>query len=194
MLTALALTPFAEVPLLIASPGRAGQVAIATGRFVQIACTLAQGAPQRPIRQVVCDPPPLPGGRAPRADLRTRRKAETARAPHDHRHRRRRLPLEGVGSQRRTLLPQCNEEQHGSHRTGGPASNNNLGRSTFWASSAAHIHNVTPRPTRQQLGLKHSPQQTVTKFHGKALGEALESQQQPSFAHQFTSCFTCRPS
>ncbi|GHF70692.1 MFS transporter [Streptomyces mashuensis] len=56
MLTALAITPLTEVPLLLAAPGRAGQVFIATGLFVQLACATAQGSTQRSIRQAVCEP------------------------------------------------------------------------------------------------------------------------------------------
>ncbi|MCA6091324.1 MFS transporter [Streptomyces sp. SCA3-4] len=56
MLTALALAPFTEVPLLLATPGRAWQVAIGLGMFVQLGCAVVQGAPQRTLRQAVCDP------------------------------------------------------------------------------------------------------------------------------------------
>ncbi|MFC4512265.1 MFS transporter [Streptomyces ehimensis] len=56
MLTALAIAPFTEVPLLLAAPGRTGQVAIAAGLFVQLACATAQGSTQRSIRQAVCAP------------------------------------------------------------------------------------------------------------------------------------------
>lgn len=56
MLTALAVIPFSEVPLLLVGPGRLGQVAIATGLFVQLAAATVQGSTQRSIRQAVCDP------------------------------------------------------------------------------------------------------------------------------------------
>ncbi|MFI0912444.1 MFS transporter [Streptomyces abikoensis] len=56
MLTALAIIPVTEVPLLLASPGLTGQVAIATGLFVQLACSTVQGSTQRSIRQAVCTP------------------------------------------------------------------------------------------------------------------------------------------
>ncbi|MFI1968356.1 MFS transporter [Streptomyces cinnamoneus] len=56
MLSALAITPFTEVPLLLVGPGRPGQVAIAAGLFVQLACATAQGSTQRSIRQAVCEP------------------------------------------------------------------------------------------------------------------------------------------
>ncbi|MEV5239565.1 MFS transporter [Streptomyces cinnamoneus] len=56
MLTALAITPFTELPLLLAAPGHGGQVGIAAGLFVQLACATAQGSTQRSIRQAVCEP------------------------------------------------------------------------------------------------------------------------------------------
>ncbi|MEU1312761.1 hypothetical protein ABZ419_28255 [Streptomyces cinnamoneus] len=49
-------TPFTELPLLLAAPGHGGQVGIAAGLFVQLACATAQGSTQRSIRQAVCDP------------------------------------------------------------------------------------------------------------------------------------------
>ncbi|MHA7956351.1 MFS transporter [Streptomyces sp. L500] len=56
MLTALAITPFTELPLLLAEPGLIGQAAIAAGLFVQMGCATAQGSTQRSIRQAVCAP------------------------------------------------------------------------------------------------------------------------------------------
>ncbi|MFD7235309.1 MFS transporter [Streptomyces syringium] len=56
MLTALALAPFTQVPLLLATPGRPWQVAVALGMFVQLGCAVAQGSTQRTLRQAVCDP------------------------------------------------------------------------------------------------------------------------------------------
>ncbi|MCC2280555.1 MFS transporter [Streptomyces sp. ET3-23] len=56
MLTALAITPFTELPLLLVGPGRPGQATIAVGLFVQLACATAQGSTQRSIRQAVCEP------------------------------------------------------------------------------------------------------------------------------------------
>lgn len=56
MLTSLALAPFTEVPLLLATPGRAGQLAVGLGLFVQLGCAVAQGSTQRSIRQAVCEP------------------------------------------------------------------------------------------------------------------------------------------
>ncbi|MFF7725673.1 MFS transporter [Streptomyces sp. NPDC008001] len=55
MLTALAVLPITELPLLLVGPGRAGQVAIAAGMFAQLAASTAQGSTQRSIRQAVCD-------------------------------------------------------------------------------------------------------------------------------------------
>ncbi|MEU1307867.1 MFS transporter [Streptomyces cinnamoneus] len=56
MLTALAITPFTELPLLLVAPGLVGQVAVAMGLFIQMGCAVAQGSTQRSIRQAVCDP------------------------------------------------------------------------------------------------------------------------------------------
>ncbi|MFI9248748.1 MFS transporter [Streptomyces sp. NPDC053069] len=56
MLTSLALAPFTEVPLLLATPGRPWHIAIAVAMFVQLGCAVAQGSTQRTIRQAVCDP------------------------------------------------------------------------------------------------------------------------------------------
>ncbi|MEV5379367.1 MFS transporter [Streptomyces nondiastaticus] len=56
MLTTLALAPFTEVPLLLATPGPCWQVAIAVAMFVQLGCAVTQGSTQRALRQAVCDP------------------------------------------------------------------------------------------------------------------------------------------
>ncbi|MFI9237065.1 hypothetical protein [Streptomyces sp. NPDC053079] len=56
MLTALAVLPITELPLLLVEPGRPGQMAVAAGLFVQLAASTAQGSTQRSIRQAVCDP------------------------------------------------------------------------------------------------------------------------------------------
>ncbi|MDT0448376.1 MFS transporter [Streptomyces hesseae] len=56
MLTALAIIPFTELPLLLATPGLTGQATIAAGMFVQLACSTVQGSTQRSIRQTVCAP------------------------------------------------------------------------------------------------------------------------------------------
>lgn len=53
MLAALALTPLTQIPLLLASPGVAWQIAIACALFVQLACTAAAGTTQRTIRQSI---------------------------------------------------------------------------------------------------------------------------------------------
>lgn len=53
MLVALAITPLAQVPLLLASPGLAWQFAIGAALFLQLACAAAVGTTQRSIRQVI---------------------------------------------------------------------------------------------------------------------------------------------
>ncbi|MEV4431890.1 MFS transporter [Streptomyces sp. NPDC049585] len=56
MLTALALAPFTEVPLLLAAPGRLWQIAVGLAMFVQSGCAVVQGSTQRTVRQAVCEP------------------------------------------------------------------------------------------------------------------------------------------
>ncbi|WP_282697639.1 MFS transporter [Streptomyces sp. CC208A] len=53
MLTALAITPLTQIPLLLASPGLRWQVAIAAALFLQLACAGAAGTTQRSIRQII---------------------------------------------------------------------------------------------------------------------------------------------
>ncbi|MFE9137962.1 MFS transporter [Streptomyces sp. NPDC007355] len=53
MLTALAITPLTQIPLLLASPGLAWQIAIGAALFLQLACAGAAGTTQRSIRQIV---------------------------------------------------------------------------------------------------------------------------------------------
>ncbi|MEU9190137.1 MFS transporter [Streptomyces sp. NPDC048484] len=53
MLTALAITPLTQIPLLLASSGLAWQFAIGGALFLQLACAAAAGTTQRTIRQVV---------------------------------------------------------------------------------------------------------------------------------------------
>ncbi|MFJ1974072.1 MFS transporter [Streptomyces sp. NPDC087903] len=53
MLAALAITPLTQLPLLLASPGLAWQVAIGAALLLQLACAAAAGTTQRSIRQVV---------------------------------------------------------------------------------------------------------------------------------------------
>ncbi|MET9017020.1 MFS transporter [Streptomyces olivaceoviridis] len=53
MLAALAITPLTQLPLLLASPGRAWQITIGAALFVQLACAGAAGTTQRSIRQIV---------------------------------------------------------------------------------------------------------------------------------------------
>ncbi|MFF4715253.1 MFS transporter [Streptomyces eurythermus] len=53
MLAALAITPPTQLPLLLASPGRAWQITIGAALFLQLACAGAAGTTQRSIRQIV---------------------------------------------------------------------------------------------------------------------------------------------
>ncbi|MFE1190042.1 MFS transporter [[Kitasatospora] papulosa] len=53
MLTALAITPLTQIPLLLASPGHFWQIAIGAALFLQLACAGAAGTTQRTIRQIV---------------------------------------------------------------------------------------------------------------------------------------------
>ncbi|MCX5443790.1 MULTISPECIES: MFS transporter [unclassified Streptomyces] len=55
MLTALAMTPATQLPLLLASPGLAWQTVIGGALFVQLACAGAAGTTQRSIRQIVTE-------------------------------------------------------------------------------------------------------------------------------------------
>ncbi|PCG87205.1 MFS transporter [Streptomyces sp. WZ.A104] len=53
MLTALAIPPLTQIPLLLASPGLRWQVAIGVALFLQLACAGAAGTTQRSIRQII---------------------------------------------------------------------------------------------------------------------------------------------
>ncbi|MFJ4151929.1 MFS transporter [Streptomyces galbus] len=53
MLAALAITPLTQLPLLLASPGRAWQITIGAALFLQLAGAGAAGTTQRSIRQIV---------------------------------------------------------------------------------------------------------------------------------------------
>ncbi|MFF9914723.1 MFS transporter [Streptomyces sp. NPDC013457] len=53
MLTALAITPMTQLPLLLASPGLRWQIAIGAALFLQLACAGAAGTTQRSIRQII---------------------------------------------------------------------------------------------------------------------------------------------
>ncbi|MGW1976574.1 MFS transporter [Streptomyces sp. NPDC001889] len=57
MLTALALTPIAHLPLLCAGPGAGWQITLGIAQFVQMACAGAAGVTQRTLRQLVAEPP-----------------------------------------------------------------------------------------------------------------------------------------
>ncbi|MFE7133528.1 MFS transporter [Streptomyces sp. NPDC057638] len=56
MLTALALTPLAHLPLLCAGPGAGWQTVLGIAQFVQLACAGAAGVTQRTIRQLAAEP------------------------------------------------------------------------------------------------------------------------------------------
>ncbi|WP_420036120.1 MFS transporter [Streptomyces sp. cg28] len=56
MLTALAVTPLTQLPLLVASPGLAWEIVIACALFVQLAGAAAAGTTQRSIRQLITTP------------------------------------------------------------------------------------------------------------------------------------------
>ncbi|MFV0131646.1 MFS transporter [Streptomyces sp. HMX112] len=53
MLTALAITPLTQIPLLLASPGLRWQITIGAALFLQLACAGAAGTTQRSIRQII---------------------------------------------------------------------------------------------------------------------------------------------
>ncbi|MFE1875606.1 MFS transporter [Streptomyces sp. NPDC059496] len=53
MLTALAITPLTQIPMLLASPGRGWQITIGAALFLQLACAGAAGTTQRSIRQII---------------------------------------------------------------------------------------------------------------------------------------------
>lgn len=54
MLTALAVNPAAQIPLLVVGPGAAGQVAIGAGMLLQTCAAVAHGGLQRSVRQELC--------------------------------------------------------------------------------------------------------------------------------------------
>ncbi|MFF8275783.1 hypothetical protein ACF05T_06650 [Streptomyces lateritius] len=51
-----AVSPVAQVPLLLAAPGRAWQIALAATLAVQLFWATASGVSQRSLRQILCDP------------------------------------------------------------------------------------------------------------------------------------------
>lgn len=53
MLTALAITPLTQIPMLLASPGLRWQITIGAALFLQLACAGAAGTTQRSIRQII---------------------------------------------------------------------------------------------------------------------------------------------
>lgn len=56
MITALALAPASQLPLLLASPGLAGQLGIGCGLFAQLFGAVTHGLTQRTVRQRACAP------------------------------------------------------------------------------------------------------------------------------------------
>ncbi|MEU9396122.1 MFS transporter [Streptomyces sp. NPDC048324] len=54
MLTALALNPVAQIPLVLVGPGLGGQLAIGTGMVIQTCAAVAHGGLQRSVRQELC--------------------------------------------------------------------------------------------------------------------------------------------
>lgn len=54
MLTALAVHPLAQLPLLVVGPGLAGQFAIGAGLLIQTGAAVAHGGLQRSVRQELC--------------------------------------------------------------------------------------------------------------------------------------------
>ncbi|MEY9840500.1 MFS transporter [Streptacidiphilus sp. EB103A] len=60
ILTALALFPLAQLPLLLVGPGLVGQWAIGAGMVVQVGCAVASGGLIRSVRQILA-PPELQG-------------------------------------------------------------------------------------------------------------------------------------
>lgn len=56
MVSALALAPAGQLPLLLAKPGLGGQLAVGCGLFVQIFAAVTHGLTQRTVRQRACDP------------------------------------------------------------------------------------------------------------------------------------------
>ncbi|WP_327356341.1 MFS transporter [Streptomyces sp. NBC_01304] len=54
MLTALALNPLAQIPLVVVGPGVGGQAAIGAGMLLQTCAAVAHGGLQRSVRQELC--------------------------------------------------------------------------------------------------------------------------------------------
>ncbi|MFF3356736.1 MFS transporter [Streptomyces sp. NPDC002917] len=54
MLTALALNPLAQIPLVFVGPGLGGQLAVGAGMVIQTCAAVAHGGVQRSVRQEVC--------------------------------------------------------------------------------------------------------------------------------------------
>ncbi|MCX5317815.1 MFS transporter [Streptomyces sp. NBC_00154] len=56
IIAGFAVSPVAQVPLLLAGPGRGWQIALATTLAVQLFWATASGVSQRSLRQILCDP------------------------------------------------------------------------------------------------------------------------------------------
>ncbi|MFF8315188.1 MFS transporter [Streptomyces lydicus] len=56
IITGFAASPLAQVPLLLAGPGRGWQIALAATLAVQLFWATAAGVSQRSLRQILCDP------------------------------------------------------------------------------------------------------------------------------------------
>ncbi|MDX2610949.1 MFS transporter [Streptomyces stelliscabiei] len=56
MISALTLAPVSQLPLLLAHPGAAGQLAIGCGLFAQLFGAVTHGLTQRTVRQRACSP------------------------------------------------------------------------------------------------------------------------------------------
>jgi MFS family permease len=54
MLTALALNPIVQIPLVVVGPGLGGQLAIGMGMVIQTCAAVAHGGLQRSVRQELC--------------------------------------------------------------------------------------------------------------------------------------------
>ncbi|MCX4546147.1 MFS transporter [Streptomyces sp. NBC_01565] len=56
IVTGFAVSPFAQLPLLLAGPGLGWQIALAAALTVQLFWATASGTSQRSLRQILCDP------------------------------------------------------------------------------------------------------------------------------------------
>ncbi|MGW0469278.1 MFS transporter [Streptomyces sp. NPDC003027] len=56
IIAGFAVSPLAQVPLLLAGPGRGWQIALAATLFAQLFWATAAGVTQRTLRQILCEP------------------------------------------------------------------------------------------------------------------------------------------